>query len=172
MTKALLLACAPLAGCLTYSDFDLGRDVPEQTLTGSPVAVPLDGAVPFSMDLDLSEKIAKFETQRMIRVTLTSLDLSITPSAMPSGDTDNFGFIDELRVFLSSSTQGTTLPRVEIARATKPGAVATMSFVVDQTIDLRPYISEMAKVDASATGTSPTDDISFDGRGVVTVHPE
>lgn len=172
MTKALVLACVPLAGCLTYSPFDLSRAVPEQMLAGSPIPIPLQSAFPFAMDLDLSEKIAKFETRRTIRVTLTSLELAITPSSMPAGDSDNFGFIDELHVFISSRTEGTQLPRVEIARATKPGAVDVMTFVVDETIDLRPYIGEMSKVDALGAGMVPSDDISFDGRGVVTVHPE
>ena len=171
MTKVLLLACVPLAGCLTFSDFDLGRAVPEQTLMGSPVPAPLQSAFPFAMDLDLSEHIAKFETKRQVQVMLASLELSVTPSAMPAGDSDDFGFIDELHVFISSSTEGTALPRIEIAHATKPGAVPTIEFAVDSSIDLKPYISEMAKVDAVGSGMVPSDDISFDGRGVVTVHP-
>lgn len=171
MTKALLLACVPLAGCLTFSDFDLARPVPEQTLMGSPVPAPLQSAFPFAMDLDLSEHIAKFETKRPVQVMLASLELSVTPSAMPSGDSDDFGFIDELQVFISSSTEGTTLPRIEIAYVTNPGAVPTIELAVDSTIDLKPYISEMAKVDAVGSGMVPNDDISFDGRGVVTVHP-
>ncbi len=172
MIKALVLACVPLAGCLTYSPFDLARDVPEQTLVGSPIPIPLQSAFPFAMDLNLSENIAKFETKRPIRVVLASLELTVTPSSMPAGDSDNFGFIDELDVFISSSTEGTQLPRVEIAHATKPGAVDVMTFEVDSTIDLRPYIGEMAKVDAIGRGMLPSDDVSFDGRGVVTVHPE
>jgi hypothetical protein len=172
MTKVLLLACVPLAGCLTFSDFDLGRTVPEQTLQGSPVPAPLQSAFPFAMDLDLSANIAKFETKRQVQVTLASLELSVTPSAMPAGDSDDFGFIDELHVFISSSTEGSELPRIEIAHATNPGAVPTIEFAVDSTIDLKPYISEMAKVDAVGRGTVPSDDISFDGRGVVTVHPQ
>ena len=171
MTKALLLACVPLAGCLTFSDFDLGRTVPEQTLMGSPVPAPLQSAFPFAMDLDLSEHIAKFETKRQVQVMLSSLELSVTQTAMPAGDSDSFGFIDELHVFIGSSTEGTALPRLEIAHATKPGAAPTIEFAVDSTIDLKPYISEMAKVDAVVSGTVPSDDISFDGRGVVTVHP-
>ena len=172
MTKVLLLACLPLAGCLTYSDFNLARAVPEQKLMGSPVHVPLQAAFPFAMDLDLSERIAKFETKRQVQVTLASLELSVTPTAMPAGDTDDFGFIDELHVFISSSTEGTTLPRIEIAHVRKPGAVPTIAFAVDSSIDLKPYISEKAKVDAIGIGTVPSDDISFDGRGVVTVHPQ
>ncbi len=172
MTKVLLLACVPLAGCLTFSDFDLGRAVPEQTLMGSPVPAPLQSAFPFAMDLDLSEYIAKFETKRQVQVRLASLELSVTPSAMPAGDSDDFGFIDDLHVFITSSTEGTMLPRIEIAHATKPGAVETIDFAVDSSIDLKPYISEMAKVDAIGSGMAPSDDISFDGRGVVTVHPQ
>lgn len=171
MTKALVLACIPLAGCLTFSDFDLGRTVPEQTLMGSPVPAPLQSAFPFAMDLDLSEHIAKFESKRQVQVMLASLQLTVTPSSMPTGDSDNFGFIDELHVFISSSTEGSTLPRIEIAYAVEPGPVETIEFAVDSTLDLKPYVSEVAKVDAVGSGTVPSDDISFDGRGVVTVHP-
>lgn len=171
MTKALVLACVPLAGCLTFSDFDLGRDVPEQMLLGSPVPAPLQSAFPFAMDLDLSEHLAKFETKRPLQVLLASLELTTTATSEPAGDHDDFGFITELHVFISSSTAGSTLPRVEIAHATKPGPVTTIEFAVDSTIDLKPYVSELAKVDAVGSGTAPSDDISFDGRGVVTVHP-
>ncbi len=171
MTKALVLACVPLAGCLTFSDFDLGRDVPEQTIEGSPVPAPLQSAFPFAMDLDLSEHLAKFESKRQVQVMLASLALSTTESAQPAGDHDDFGFISELHVFIGSSTEGTTLPRVEIAHAVAPGPVTTIEFAVESTIDLKPYISEMAKVDAVGSGTVPSDDISFDGHGVVTVHP-
>jgi hypothetical protein len=172
MTKALVLACIPLAGCLTFSDFDLGRPVPEQTLMGSPVPAPLQSAFPFAMDLDLSEHIAKFETKRQVQVMLASLELSVTETAQPAGDSDDFGFISELHVFISSTTEGSTLPRIEIAHAVAPGPVSTIEFTVDSTIDLKPYVSELAKVDAVGSGTVPSDDISFDGRGVVTVHPQ
>jgi len=171
MTKVLLLACVLLAGCLQFSDFDVGRDVPEQKLQGSPIPLPLQETFPFAMDLDLSEYISKFETEREVQVTLQSLELTVTPTSMPSGDSDNFGFIEELHVYIGSSTEGTTLPRVEIASAVNPGPVATINFTVDSTIDLKPYIAEMAAVDAKAKGTAPTDEISFEGRGVVTVHP-
>ncbi len=171
MTKAVVLACVPLAGCLTFSDFDLGRAVPEQTLMGSPVRAPLQSAFPFAMDLDLSEHLAKFDGRRPVQVLLASLELTVTATATPAGDVDDFGFIDELHVFISSSREGTALPRVEIAHAKHRGPVSTIPFAVEPTIDLKPYVSELAKVDAVVSGTVPSDDISFDGRGVVTVHP-
>jgi hypothetical protein len=49
--------------------------------------------------------------------------------------------------------------------------VQTLSFNVEHGVNLKPYIDEGSQVDSNGAGTQPTHDVSFDGKGVFTVHP-
>jgi len=163
--RVVLLASMPLAGCLTLSDFDLDRPVPEQALVGSTVRAPLPPAFPLALSLDLSTNLARYP--RGVEVKLDTLTLTITDAKRPAGDADDFAFVDTLRVYVT----GSTLPRVEIAHARQHGATQTLEFGVADDLDLAPYVREATKVDAVGSGTLPSDDISFDGRIVFRVHP-
>ena len=74
-------------------------------------------------------------------------------------------------MFVKSSKDGSTLPRVEIASVTSPGKVTTMDFKVESSVDINPYVNEGSVVEAESKGTAPTDDVSYDGKAVFTVHP-
>ena len=74
-------------------------------------------------------------------------------------------------MFVRSSVEGSSLPRVEIASVVDPGAVTSMEFDVESSVDLKPYVDEGSVVESEASGTVPTDDVSYDGEGVFTVHP-
>lgn len=126
---------------------------------------------PLPLSIDISSKIKAMETGPIDSVTLTKLTLEITASGMPSGDTDDWSFIDSIHVYVKSNKSGTTLPRVEIANITSPGAVTTMEFHVIDTVDLDPYVNEGSVVESESSGRAPTDDLTFDGEGVFTVHP-
>ena len=104
-------------------------------------------------------------------MTLSRLELAITDSRRPSSDVDDWSFVEEIHVFVKSSKSGSTLPRVEIAQVQAPGAVTTMTFEVDEGVDLKPYVEEGSVVESEARGTLPADDVSYDGEGVFTVHP-
>jgi hypothetical protein len=165
-----LLVLVMFAGC-GITDFDISQDVPEQEVQGSGIPAPIAALFPLPLSLDLSAEIAKQTTGPIDSVTLSSLELSITDTRRPGGDTDTWEFVDEIHVFVKSSVAGSTLPRVEIASIVSPGAVTTMSFAVESSVDIKPYVDEGSIVESEASGTVPTDDVSYDGEGVFTVHP-
>jgi hypothetical protein len=165
-----LFACAALAGC-GVTDFDITQAVPEQQVQGSPLPGPLAALFPLPLSIDLSSKIKAMETGPIDSVTLSKLTLTITATSMPSGDTDDWSFVDAIHVFVKSNKSDTTLPRVEIANVMNPGAVTTLSFHCDTSIDLDPYVNEGSVVEGESSGRLPADDVSYTGEGVFTVHP-
>lgn len=166
----IVVVCCVLAGC-GIGDFDLTQPVPEQRVAGSGIPAPIAALFPIPLNLDLSAEIKQQTTGPIDSVTLASLTLTITATDRPTGDVDDWAFVDEIHVFVRSSVQGSSLPRVEIASASSPGAVTTMTFVVESDVDLKPYVDEGSIVESNARGTAPIDDVSYDGKGVFTVHP-
>lgn len=159
-----------VAGC-GITDFDLDQPVPEQRVPGSPIPGPLQALFPLPIDLDLSAKIKEHTTGPIDSVNISSLELSITPTARPAGDTDDWLFVGEIHVFVKSSQSGSSLPRVEIAHISEPGAVTTMKFVVEKKVNLDPYVNEGSVIETTGSGTAPGDDVTYDGKAVFTVHP-
>ncbi len=170
MRSLTFATCAVLAGC-GVADFDIDQDIAEQQVTGSALPGPLAALFPIPLDFDISAKIKEMETGPIDSVTLSSLELSITATAEPGGDTDDWSFVDSIHVFVKSSMSGSTLPRVEIANVTNPGAVRVMTFHVESGVDINPYVNEGSVVEAESSGTVPMDDVSYDGKAVFTVHP-
>ncbi len=158
------------AGC-GIADFDITQPVPEQRVAGSGIPGPIASLFPIPLNLDLSAEIQKQSTGPIGSVTLSSLSLAITATDQPQGDTDDWSFVDEVHVFVKSSAQSSSLPRVEIASVVAPGAVTTMTFHVEGDVDLKPYVDEGSVVESTASGTAPADDVSYDGKAVFTVHP-
>jgi len=165
-----LLACTVVSAC-SIADFDLDEPIPEQTVPGTPIPGPLASLFPIPINLDLESQIQQHETGPIDGVTLSALSLTITATDRPSGDTDDWSFVDSIDVFVESTKSGTTLPKVKIASVSSPGAVQTMTFDVDGGVNLKPYIEEGSQVDSSGTGTAPNDDVSYDGDSTFTVHP-
>jgi hypothetical protein len=160
-----LAACSmtALASC-GIADFDVDQPVPQQTIQGSGLPAPLAAIFPLPLSLDLNSKIKAQETGPIDGVTLSSLTLQIRSS----GD---WSFVTSVDVSVASSKSGTTLPKVKIASVSSPGAVQTLNFKVEGGVNLKPYIDEGSVVDSSGVGTQPTQDVTFDGKGVFTVHP-
>jgi hypothetical protein len=167
----VLLIVVVASGCSGIADFDVTQPIPEQRVQGSGIPAPLAALFPLPLDLDLSAQIQKQTTGPIDSVTLSSLTLTITDTARPSGDTDDWSFVEAIHVFVKSSMTGSTLPRVEIASIVAPGPVTTIQFTVDESVNLQPYVSEGSVVESSGSGRIPTDDVSYDGTGVFTVHP-
>jgi len=159
-----------LSGC-GVTDFDITQPVPEQRVTGSPLPGPLAVLFPLPLSIDISSKIKAMETGPIDSVTLSKLTLSITPAGMPSGDTDNWSFVDEIHVYVKSNKSGSTLPRVEIANVMNPGNTTTLEFKVVGSVDLNPYVNEGSVVEGESTGELPPDDVTYDGEATFTVHP-
>jgi hypothetical protein len=160
----LVVSLSTAAGC-GIADFDVEQPVPAQTIQGSGIPAPLAAIFPLPLSLDISSQIKARDTGPIDGVTLSSLTLHITSSA---GD---WSFVSSIDVFVESTKSGTTLPKVKIASVSSPGAVQTLSFNVEHGVNLKPYIDEGSQVDSNGAGTQPTHDVSFDGKGVFTVHP-
>lgn len=159
------MACvlAALAGC-GITDFDVEQPIQAQTIQGSGIPAPLAAIFPLPLSLDLESKIKAKDTGPIDGVTLSSLTLHITSA----GD---WSFVKSIEVSVASTKAGTALPKVKIASVAMPGAVQTLDFSVEHGVNLKPYIDEGSQVDSSGTGTQPTQDVTFDGKGVFTVHP-
>lgn len=157
-------------GC-GLADFDVEQPIPEQRVQGSGLPSPLAALFPLPLSLDLSAKIQEQTTGPIEAITLSSLTLAITATAVGAGDTDDWSFIDELHVFVKSSRSDSTLPRVEVARALGPGAVTTLAFEIVGGVNLKPYVDEGSIVESEGQGTLPADDVTYDGQGVFTVQP-
>jgi hypothetical protein len=161
-----LAACLAMAvaGC-GIADFDVDQPVPAQTVQGSGLPAPLAGIFPLPLTLDLDSKIKAKDTGPIDSVTLSSLTLHITSAG---GD---WSFVKTIDVSVESTRSGTTLPKVKIASVASPGAVQTLTFNIEHGVNLKPYIDEGSQVDSTGSGNQPSQDVSFDGKGVFTVHP-
>ncbi len=159
-----------LSGC-GIADFDVSQPIPEQMIQGSGIPAPLAGLFSIPISLDLSAQIKQQTTGPIGTIELSKLTLTITATDMPSGDTDDWSFVSDITVSVSSSKSGSTLPMVEIAHVTNPGPVQSFDFVVDSSVDIKPYVDEGSTVESTGHGTAPPDDVSYDGTGTFTVHP-
>ena len=164
MLRALASCLVMTAAGCGIADFDVDQPVPAQTIQGSGLPAPLAAIFPLPLSLDISSKIKARETGPIDGVTLSSLTLNITSTG---GD---WSFVASIDVFVASTKSGSTLPRTKIASVASPGAVRTLSFHVEG-VNLKPYIDEGSQVDSAGMGTQPTQDVTFDGKGVFTVHP-
>jgi hypothetical protein len=165
-----LVLLVSLAGC-GVADFHIDQPIQEQRIQGSPLPGPLGALFPIPINLDISAQIAAMETGPIDSITLSSLTLTITPTARPSGDTDDWSFLDKVDVLVSSTRSGSTLPQVKIATVSAPGAVTELRFTVEKGVDIKPYVDEGSEVTGQSSGTAPPDDVSYDGKAVFTVHP-
>ncbi|HEX3757194.1 MAG TPA: hypothetical protein VHW23_00745 [Kofleriaceae bacterium] len=165
MLRALVPYLAITAAGCGIADFDVDQPVPSQTIPGSGLPAPLAAIFPLPLSLDISSKIKAQNTGPIDGVTLSSLTLDITSSG---GD---WSFVMSVDVFVSSTKSGSTLPRTKIASVASPGAVRTLGFHVESGVNLKPYVDEGSQVDSSGSGTQPTQDVTYNGKAVFTVHP-
>ena len=153
-------------GC-SIVDFDVDQQIPAQTVPGSGIPTQLAPLFPLPLSLDLSSKIKAMNTGPIDSVTLSSLELTIT---MPSDGSVDWSFVDQVDVFVSSTKSGTTLPKAKIASVSKPTG-QKMTFVVERSVNIKPYVDEGSQVDSSGSGRAPAVDVTYNGLAVFTVHP-
>ena len=170
MKLMLLTVCLFTAACGSVLDFDVDQDVPEQKVQGSSLPGPLAVLFPIPIHIDIQSKIKAQETGPIDSVKLSSMHLDITMTEQPSGDSDDWAFIDHVDLFVESTKSGSELPRVKVGTATAPGAVARMEFVPED-VNLLPYINEGCELTAEASGTAPSDNVSYDGKATFHVEP-
>jgi hypothetical protein len=164
MWRALIPAIVLLCCCGNVS-FDVDQDLPTETVQGGLLGML--GTLlptPFNFTINLQQQEQMHGTGPAKSAQLTSLTMAITPHDMPVGD---FSFLQEAHLFVSASG----LAKVEIANITSvPSKATTLSFNIVPNVDLVPYIQAGADISATASGSQPPQDTSFDGHLTVTVH--
>ncbi|MCS6913670.1 MAG: hypothetical protein RMK29_13530 [Myxococcales bacterium] len=147
--------------------FEVGQDLPEQRVPGSPVGGLLPSFVPspIPLTIDLRAETERRNTGPARSVQLSSLVLHATPQEAPSG---TFDFLDEVRIYIAA--RDGSRPRVEIARLVSvPRGQVRLELTVVPEVELLPYLNAGAEITATARGTQPRRDVTFAGRIELTV---
>lgn len=165
-----LLAAPLLSGCGVIH-FDVERDIPEQEVQGNLATMLLGGLIdnPIPMEIDLEQETAARDAGVACEARLTELTFRITGTAQGAGDEDDFDFVDRITIFVESRRSSSTLPRELLAELDPVPEGATTLSVRPTDLDLLPYVEEGAAITASASGSPPPDDVTFDGHYVVEV---
>lgn len=173
----LALASLCLSGCFFLQEdgslvsFPVAYAIDEQTVEGNLLGGLLGGllGVPIALEVDLEEETRARDTGPAQHVYLSELELSITPTAESGADSDDFGFLDSIEIYVESRQPGSSLPRQRIAyRDPVPSGSRTLSMTVED-VDLIDYVNEGALITASAGGHAPLDDVTFDGSMILIV---
>jgi len=175
---ALLLGLA-LSGC---DGSTLGRVSVEEPLE-PPIRVPgapLSGALPltlgvFALDVQSTEGYASEEADFVTEVRIRALELVIDPSSedastdqFENGMPDDFGFLSSIDLFIEAEFDGATqrarlggLPQNDPAFDT---GARTLSLQMTD-VDILDYIEadDGYRVEISASGEAPPDDVVFGG---------
>jgi hypothetical protein len=162
MSRVLPLALFFSCGAVS---FDVQQDLQQETVSGNPLGGLLGSFVanPFKFTIDINAEVQKRGTGPAHSAQLKSLSLAITPHSAPVG---NFDFLTEVHLFV----EGTGLSKVEVANVTSvPKGATTLDFNITPNVDLLPYINAGGDISATASGTQPAQDTSFDGSLTVTV---
>jgi hypothetical protein len=139
--------------------FDVEQDLANQTVPGSALGGVLPSFLPnpTKLNIDIQAEVAKRGTGPAKAAYLKSLTLQITPHDTPRG---NFDFISEVHL----SVEAAGVAKKEIAKLTSvPKGAVKLTFDIVPEVDLLPYISAGASITATASGTQPATDTSFDG---------
>jgi hypothetical protein len=155
-----------LSGCGAVG-FDVEQKLPEQRIQRSAIGglLPALFPNPARLTIDLKAEQEKRGTGPATKILIKKLQFNITPSGMPSG---NFDFLEEAHLYAESSSAG--LPKVEIATLKPvPRGVTTVEFTIVPGVNLLPYVNAGAELSATATGTQPNQDTTFDGLLVIDV---
>jgi hypothetical protein len=161
-----LLAFHLLPACASVGDFDVERTIAEQRVQGSPLAGLLGDlfAVPIPMDVNIASETSARDSGPAQAAHLKALTLEITGTDEGSGDTDDFGFLDSVDVYIESTSSDTSLPRTLIAEATDIEPSARLDFEVVRSVNVLPYSEEGSRFTSEVEGSVPPDDVSFAGR--------
>lgn len=172
ISRATLLAALVnvVTGC-GLVEFDIDRQIPEQIVAGNPLGTVLPDlfGLPIPLDVDLEQETKARDAGPVGKVYLSFLELRITETKRSANDQDNFDFVDRIAIFVRSSKRGSNLPRVKVAEIDPvPQGASKLSFRPTGA-NIKPYVEQGAAIESSASGRSPPDDVSFDGKLTITV---
>ena len=151
-----LLGCGDGLGSFSFTE-ESGETVVEGE--GALGSVLPNGALDvFRLDINLEQELEKRDAKGAKAVYLTDLELQITDTEQPSGDSDNFDFLDSITIDVAADGQET---RQLAVLDPVPEGQTTVALDVDDTIDLKPYIESGMRLETNASGNRPEDDTSL-----------
>jgi hypothetical protein len=151
-----------VAGCGLVS-FDVTEKVEAQTIPGSS-AVGNSSASVFETTMVLTEESLPKGSGLIESVTLSSVSFQVL-----SPDNATFEFVDTVKLMISSPSN-VHLHEVEIAEGKSVPGQRTLTLRPTRDANLLPYVKAGAQVRAVAVGRPPVENVTFDGKVVLTVH--
>lgn len=172
-TNLVALAAIFALGC-SHGGFEvpITRTIASQTIPGDPTAHQLatSGALSTDQRLNVEWKTTQAPTDTTGATWVALSALTLTAEAPADGSaTPCWDFVDSVTVSIESNTQGSTLPPVQVAHATTPGCVTTLTLDTEPSIDLGPYVNQGFTLVVTAHGIPPAQNVTFHGSYTVTL---
>jgi hypothetical protein len=168
--RLLAIVALLLSSCGAVK-FDFSYALPEQTVQGSPLGGLLPSFIPspIPLNVDLRAETQKMNTGPASHVYLKSLamQITITPHDTPM---NNFDFLTSVHVFVAPKDSSSSLPQEEVAHIDAvPRGATKLDFQIVDGVDLLPYLNTGASLTATASGSVPPKDVTYDGLAVFTI---
>ncbi len=170
LSAVAVLCGLSVAGCQT-SAFDVTIDVAEQRQVGQAggtISTLLPTPFVFSVNLSDEAKIRKANPPR--QAFIKDFTIAITGTARPVGDIDTFDYLSHAEFFVEPTRVGSVLQRLKVADIpAKEGPAGEISPRLVSNLDILPLLQEGARLTSTATGSTPTDDVTYTAKIVLGV---
>ncbi len=157
------------SGCQT-SAFDLTLNITEQRQPGGTGTISTFLPTPYVVIVSLADEAKIRGTNPPKKAYIKDLSFAITSTARPVGDIDTFDYLNTVEFFLEPTRIGSQLQKLKVADIpSKEGPAGEISPRLTSNLDILPLLNEGARLTATATGSLPSDEISYNGELVIGV---
>lgn len=152
--------------------FDVTIDLPEQRQVGQAggtlsTLLP----TPFVFTVNLSDEARIHNANPPRQAFIKDFSLVITGTSRGIGDIDTFDCLNTAEFFIEPTRVGSVLQRVKVADIpSKEGPAGQIAPRLVSNLDILPLLQEGARLVSTATGSTPTDDVSYNGTIVLGVN--
>src|SRR4051794_5085661 len=136
MMRALVFAATVVCSTGCGLSFDVTQQIQQQTIQGSPLGGLLSGFFNVPVNITIQSDIAAHSTGPINSITLASLVFHMKTAGA------TWSFIQTIDIYIQSTKNGTTLPRVKVASASMPGMATDLTLVPVPDVNLVGYINE------------------------------
>lgn len=155
-----IIACGDDLTSITFTE--RSQEAVVMGRSGIMLPLPINVIPAMTLNINLQEELDAQNAGAAKAVYLDALELQITDTKTPEGDTDNFDFIKKVDVYVESTKSSTQLQKVKIATISDvPQGQTTLSLQTESGVDLKPYIEEGVRLTTSGSGDVPPDDVSL-----------
>ena len=162
LSAVTLLLGLSVAGCQADS-FNVTIDVTEQRQVGQvggTISTLLPTPFVFAVNLNDEAKIRNANPPR--QAFIKDFTMVITGTARPVGDIDTFDYLNTAEFFVEPTRAGSVLQKVKVADIpAKEGPAGQISPRLVSNLDLLPLLQEGARLTSTATGSTPSDDVTY-----------